>query len=126
MLATVGFVIHTHTLASSVGVAALLKGLLFAAKIAQIFALTPRLSPDGRKRAYTVAGQVFYGSVQPFQKGFDFKEVVDVSQAHIWDISSIAAVDKAGAAVEIVGLNEASETITDKLRGTTKPESATF
>jgi len=45
-----------------------------------------------------------------------------VSGAHIWDISSVAALDsvvlkfrREGAEVEIVGLNEASETIVDKL-----------
>jgi len=45
-----------------------------------------------------------------------------VQQAHIWDISSVAALDmvvlkfrREGAEVEIIGLNEASETIVDKL-----------
>lgn len=58
---------------------------------------------------------------------FDFKEVadrvvIDVSQAHIWDISSIAALDMAvlkfrrdGSEVEIVGMNKASKTIVDRL-----------
>jgi SulP family sulfate permease len=58
---------------------------------------------------------------------FDFKEaldkvVIDVSRAHIWDISSVQALDMAilkfrrdGAEVEIVGMNEASETIVDRL-----------
>ncbi|HAW49140.1 MAG TPA: sodium-independent anion transporter, partial [Roseovarius sp.] len=64
---------------------------------------------------------------------FDFKEalervVIDVSRAHIWDISSVAALDMAvlkfrrdGATVEIVGLNEASETIVDRLAIHDKP-----
>ena len=45
-----------------------------------------------------------------------------MSRAHIWDISSVAALDmivlkfrREGADVEIVGLNEASETIVDQL-----------
>ncbi|MEL6600896.1 MAG: sodium-independent anion transporter, partial [Pseudomonadota bacterium] len=44
------------------------------------------------------------------------------SRAHIWDISSVAALDmivlkfrREGADVEIVGMNKASETIVDKL-----------
>ncbi|MDP2124352.1 MAG: STAS domain-containing protein, partial [Parvibaculum sp.] len=48
--------------------------------------------------------------------------VIDVSRAHIWDISSVAALDMAvlkfrrdGATVEIIGLNDASETIVDRL-----------
>ena len=64
---------------------------------------------------------------------FDFKEVlekvtIDVSHAHIWDISSVAALDtvvlkfrREGAAVEIIGLNEASETIVDRLAIHDKP-----
>ena len=54
--------------------------------------------------------------------------VIDVSRAHIWDISSVAALDMAvlkfrreGAEVEIRGLNEASETIVDKLAEHDKP-----
>ncbi|HET8728388.1 MAG TPA: STAS domain-containing protein, partial [Alphaproteobacteria bacterium] len=52
----------------------------------------------------------------------------DVSRAHIWDISSVAALDmvvlkfrREGAEVEIVGMNEASETIVDKLAIHDKP-----
>jgi len=51
-----------------------------------------------------------------------------VSHAHIWDISSVAALDmvvlkfrREGAAVEIVGINEASETIVDRLAIHDKP-----
>ena len=50
------------------------------------------------------------------------KVTIDVSRAHIWDISSVAALDmivlkfrREGAEVEIIGLNEASETIVDRL-----------
>lgn len=48
--------------------------------------------------------------------------MIDVSGAHIWDISSVAALDMAvlkfrreGADVELVGLNQASETIVHRL-----------
>ena len=45
-------------------------------------------------------GQVFYGSVEDFMDAFDFKEapervVIDVTHAHIWDISSVQALDMA-------------------------------
>jgi SulP family sulfate permease len=64
---------------------------------------------------------------------FDFREtlervVIDVSRAHIWDISSVQALDlvvkkfrRSGAKVEIVGMNAASETIVDKLATHDKP-----
>ena len=56
------------------------------------------------------------------------RDRIDVSRAHIWDISSVAALDmvvlkfrREGAEVEIIGLNEASETIVDKLAVHDKP-----
>ena len=133
MLATVVAVVYTHNLAIGVLVGVLLSGLFFAGKIAQLFAVRSSLSEDGRSRVYVVEGQVFYGSVEDFIKSFDFKEelarvTIDVSAAHIWDISSVAALDMAvmkfrrtGAVVEVIGLNRASETIVDKLALHDKP-----
>jgi len=56
-------------------------------------------------------------------QGTDAEQVaIDLSGAHIWDISSVAALDmvvlkfrREGAEVELIGLNEASETIVDRL-----------
>ncbi|MDY6963892.1 MAG: STAS domain-containing protein, partial [Pseudomonadota bacterium] len=88
---------------------------------------------DGTHRTYTVEGQVFFASVEDFNAAFDFREAldkvtIDVSRAHIWDISSVAALDmivlkfrREGAEVEILGLNQASETIVDRLAIHDKP-----
>ena len=136
MLATVVTVVWTHNLAIGVLVGVLLSGIFFAGKIAQLFRVTSTISKDGRVRTYTVEGQLFYGSVEDFMNAFDFKEaldrvVIDVSRAHIWDISSVQALDMAvlkfrrdGAEVEIVGMNEASETIVDRLAVHDKPGAA--
>lgn len=133
MIATVVMVVYTHNLAIGVLVGVLLSGIFFAGKIAQLFRVTTDITTDGRVRTYRVEGQLFYGSVEDFMNAFDFKEaldrvVIDVSQAHIWDISSVQALDMAvlkfrrdGAEVEIVGMNEASETIVDKLAIHDKP-----
>ncbi|MCG6115663.1 MAG: SulP family inorganic anion transporter [Mesorhizobium sp.] len=133
MLATVAGVIITHNLAIGVLIGVLLSGIFFAWKIAQLFRSSSSLSVDGRQRTYVVEGQLFFASAEDFMAGFDFKEVlekvtIDVSRAHIWDISSVAALDMAilkfrrdGAEVEIVGLNEASETIVDRLAVHDKP-----
>ena len=133
MLATVAFVIWTHNLAIGVLVGVLLSGIFFAWKIAQLFRVTTEISADGRHRIYRVEGQLFFASVEDFMRAFDFREApervtIDVSRAHIWDISSVAALDMAvlkfrrdGAEVQIVGLNEASETIVDRLALHDKP-----
>jgi SulP family sulfate permease len=127
MLSTVVVVVVTHNLAIGVLVGVLLSGIFFASKIAQLFRVRSTLSTDGRLRTYHVEGQLFFASAETFMESFDFKEaiervVIDVSHAHIWDISSVAALDMAvlkfrrdGADVEIVGMNEASETIVDRL-----------
>lgn len=133
MIATVVTVVWTHNLAIGVLVGVLLSGLFFAGKIAQLFRVTAATSNDGRDRRYTIEGQLFYGSVEDFMNAFDFREtlervVIDVSRAHIWDISSVQALDlvvqkfrRSGAKVEIVGMNAASETIVDKLATHDKP-----
>ena len=133
MLATVFTVVTTHNLAFGVLVGVLLSGIFFAGKIAQIFRLTSTASSDGRNRTYVVEGQVFFASADKFLHSFDFKEAlekvtIDLSKAHIWDISSVSALDtvvmkfrREGAEVEIIGLNEASETILDELALHDKP-----
>ena len=133
MVATVVGVIASHNLAIGVLIGVLLSALFFAGKIAQIFRVRSTLSPDGRHRTYHVEGQVFFASSDDFAAAFDFREAldrvtIDLTHAHIWDISAIAALDSAvlkfrreGAEVELVGLNEASETLVDKLASHDKP-----
>ncbi|WP_374301098.1 SulP family inorganic anion transporter [Paracoccus sp. (in: a-proteobacteria)] len=133
MLATVVAVVWTHNLAIGVLTGVLLSGIFFAAKIAQLFRVTSERSADGGTLTYRVEGQLFYGSVEDFTAAFEFRDVprrvvIDVSGAHIWDISSVQALDmavlkfrRAGAEVGIVGMNYASETIVDRLALHDKP-----
>ncbi|MEZ4571539.1 MAG: SulP family inorganic anion transporter [Thermomicrobiales bacterium] len=127
MLATVGVVVYTHNLAAGVLVGVLFSGIFFAWKVGQIVRITSSASDDGLERTYVVTGQIFFASSETFTSAFDFQEVlekvtIDVSRSHFWDISAVAALDKVvikfrreGSEVEVVGLNEASTTIVDKL-----------
>lgn len=133
MVATVVGVVATHNLAIGVLIGVLLSGIFFSWKVARLFRVTSTLSEDGTARTYRVEGQVFFASADEFAAAFDFKEAlervtIDVSAAHIWDISSVAALDtvvlkfrREGADVEIVGLNAASETIVEQLSIYDKP-----
>jgi len=133
MLATVATVIFSHNLAIGVGVGVLLSGIFFAWRVSRSFAVTTLASEDGRERTYTVSGQLFFASSEDFMKAFDFKEAldkvtIDLSAAHIWDLSSVAAIDMAvlkfrrdGAEVELKGMNDASRTLVDKLGIHDKP-----
>ena len=134
MLATVIVVVATHNLAIGVLVGVLFSGIFFAWKISQLFRVSSTVTSDCTTRTYLIEGQLFFASVEQFNESFDFKEsldkvVIDVSNAHIWDISSVSALDmvvlkfrREGAEVEIVGLNEASETMVEKLGVYDKPD----
>jgi SulP family sulfate permease len=126
MVVTVAVVVATHNLAYGVLVGVLLASLFFANKVAHFKYVTSSLSEDGTLRTYKVVGQVFFASSDKFVEFFDFKEVIDkvvidLTQAHFWDISAVGALDKVvlkfrreGTEVELIGLNEASATIVDR------------
>ncbi len=127
MLATVFVVVSTHNLALGVLVGVLFSAIFFAWKISNLFGVESTVNANGTSRTYHIEGQLFFATVERFNASFDFKEaletvVIDVSGAHIWDISSVTALDmvvlkfrREGAEVEIIGLNEASETLVQKL-----------
>lgn len=127
MLTTVCIVIYTHNLALGVLVGVMLSALFFAKKVAFFLKITSSLSQTRQHRTYIISGQVFFASSQKFIDGFDLKEsirhvTIDVNNAHFWDISAISALDtivlkfrRAGTKVEIVGMNQASETLVDNL-----------
>jgi SulP family sulfate permease len=134
MITTVVVVVATHNLAYGVFVGVLLAAMFFANKVAQYKYVTSLVNEDGTVRTYKVVGQVFFASADKFLEFFDFKEVldkvvIDLTQAHFWDITAVAALDKAvikfrreGTEVELIGLNEASATIVDKFAVHDKPD----
>jgi SulP family sulfate permease len=132
MLATVAVTVYTHNLAYGVFVGVLLAALFFANKVGQFMRVSS--SNDGSHRTYKVIGQVFFSSADKFTAAFDFKEAldkvtIDLSRAHFWDITAVAALDKVvikfrreGADVEVLGMNEASATIVDRFGVHDKPD----
>jgi sulfate permease, SulP family len=126
-------VVFTHNLALGVMVGVLMSALFFARKVAQLVRITSRHDPDRDERTYVVEGNVFFVSAGTFANAFNFREVlskvvIDVSRAHFWDLSAVGALDKVilkfrrdGASVEVVGLNDASATIVDRLAIHDKP-----
>ena len=133
MLVTVLVVVSTHDLAQGVVAGVVLSGLFFASKVKRLFEVVPALSADGTTRTYRVTGQVFFASSDRFAEAFDFKEVVDhvvidLTDAHFWDISAVGSLDKAilkfrreGTDVQVIGLNQASTTMIDRFAIHDKP-----
>ena len=134
MLGTVVVTVFTHDLAKGVLTGVLLSGLFFARKVGQVLHVGSESQDDGRARRYVVTGQVFFASANAFVDAFDFREVlqsvrIDVSDAHFWDLSAVGALDKVvlkfrreGTSVEIIGMNQASRTMVDRLGVHDKPD----
>lgn len=130
---TVIVVVATHNLAYGVSVGVLLAAMFFAIKIGHYLHIGSELSAS-RERTYQVIGQVFFRSADRFMAAFDVKEsldkvIIDLSRAHFWDITAVAALDKvvfrrAGATVAVLGLNQASATLVGRFGVHDKPDAA--
>ncbi|WP_241235983.1 SulP family inorganic anion transporter [Xanthomonas sp. BRIP62411] len=126
MLGTVVVTVWTHDLARGVLAGVLLSALFFARKVGRMLQVQASDRDDG-VRVYAVRGQVFFASAGQFVASFDFpgtppKVLIDLSHAHFWDISAVAALDRVvfklrahGAEVEVMGVNQASDTLIDTL-----------
>lgn len=126
MVSTVAIVVATHNLAIGVFVGVLLATLFFANKIGRFMVVKSEQGDDESVRTYRVTGQVFFASSESFVGSFDFKEavdkvVIDLTNAHFWDITAVSSLDRVvikfrreGAEVKLVGMNAATETVVDK------------
>ena len=126
MISTVAVVLATHNLALGVLVGVLLSTLFFANKIARLMVIKQEQPEAENQLHYHVIGQVFFASAEKFTASFDFsiaadKVVIDLTRAHFWDITAVAALDgivikyqRLGAEVSVIGMNEASKTVIDK------------
>jgi sulfate permease, SulP family len=126
MLVTVAVVVATRDLSRGVLAGVLLSGIFFAGKVQRMFAVELDLSEDGAHATYQVSGQIFFASVDRFTRAFQGQQraphvTIDVSAAHFWDISAVAALDKIvarlrreGQVVNVIGYNRASADIVDR------------
>ncbi len=131
MVVTVAVVVATHNLALGVIVGVVVSMVLFARRAAAQADVTSVLDPEGGTRVYSVNGEVFFASTGELVNRFDYTEqglekvVVDMSNAHVWDSSAVAALDQVtehfrrhDVKVEITGLNGPSATLHKELSGT--------
>ncbi len=134
MVVTVVVVVATDNLAFGVVAGTLLAAMFFANKIGHYLAVTSRRDPQFPHRTYYVTGQVFFGSAERFTNAFDLKEqletlTIDLRDAHFWDITAVAALDKVvlklrreGVQVDVIGMNQATSTIVDRFGVHDKPD----
>ena len=117
-----------HNLALGVLAGVALAGILFSRKVAKVIQVETIDSGED-ERLYRVTGQLFFVSKVYFLQGFDLHDhpqriTIDMSGAHIWDQSGVAALDQVmrkfrlgGSKVELVGLNEESLDLFDRIGG---------
>ncbi|QAY60280.1 SulP family inorganic anion transporter [Microbacterium protaetiae] len=129
MLVTVGVVVATNNLATGVGVGVLLALVFFARRIAHVVRVSREVSDDGAVAQYRVLGPLFFASSNDLVDQFSYADdparvVIDLSDSHIWDASSVAALDAIGtkyaahgATVELIGLNAHSRMFHGRLTG---------
>ncbi len=126
MLGTVAVTVATHDLARGVLTGVLLSALFFARKVGRMLHIARSEDADGG-HTYRIRGQLFFASAGSFAGAFDFthapaRVTLDLSHAHVWDISAIGALDQVvmkfrrhGAQVQVLGLNPDSAAMVGRL-----------
>ncbi|WP_280257622.1 SulP family inorganic anion transporter [Nocardia abscessus] len=135
MLVTVAVTVATHNLAFGVIAGVLTAMVAFAHRVAHFTEVVTVHESDTDHdgdvdtRVYQVRGELFFASSNDLVYQFDYvgdprNIVIDMSDAHIWDASTVATLDAIttkyaakGKRVEIIGLNPASEARHERLSG---------
>ncbi len=138
MLITVVATVWTHNLAIGVVLGVIAAMVMFARRVAH-FATVTRVVPDaagaqdddaaGTVR-YEVEGELFFASSNDLTTQFSYAEdpahvVIDLTRSHVWDASTVAALDaivtkyeRLGTTVELRGLNDTASAFHGRLTGT--------
>lgn len=131
MIVTVAVVVATHNLAIGVIVGVLVAMVAFARRVAHFATVERSLDEEAAVPSanYRVEGELFFASSNDLTTQFDYtgdpdRVVIDMSNSHIWDASTVAALDAIttkyehhGKRVVITGMNEASTKMHERLAG---------
>jgi SulP family sulfate permease len=121
MLTTVAATVYTHNLAIGVILGVVVATIFFARRVAHFTTVICVDHPDEDTCVYAVRGVLFFASSNDPVYQFDYvgdpeNVIIDLSQAQIYDSSTVAALDaivlkyhNKGKNVEIIGLNEPSQ-----------------
>ncbi len=131
MVATVAVVVATHNLAIGVVVGVFVASVLFVRRVAHFVTVERELvdAEDGPEARYTVTGELFFASSNDLTTQFEYvkdpsRVVIDMTGSHIWDASTVAALDaietkyqRNGKTVELIGMNEYTTDFHARLSG---------
>ena len=120
MLTTVVVTVTTHNLAYGVILGVIVAMVFFARRVAHFTEVVVVGHPDDDTCVYAVRGVLFFASSNDLYTQFDYVNdpkniIIDLSQAQIYDSSTVAALDaivmkyqNKGKQVTITGINEPS------------------
>jgi len=120
MLTTVVVTVTTHNLAYGVILGVIVAMIFFARRVAHFTEVVVIDHPDDNTCVYAVRGVLFFASSNDLYTQFDYVNdpeniIIDLSQAQIYDSSTVAALDaivmkyqNKGKRVSITGINEPS------------------
>lgn len=131
MVATVAVVVATNNLAIGVIVGVFVASVLFVRRVAHFVSVDRTVTETaGIETAhYTVTGELFFASSNDLTTLFEYTHdperiVIDMTHSHIWDASTVAALDaivtkysQRGKTVELVGMNLSTTEFHTRLSG---------
>ena len=131
MVITVAVVVATHNLAVGVIIGVFVAAIMFVRRVAHLVDVTREVTEqDGAQVAhYTVEGQLLFASSNDLTTMFEYaadpeRVVIDLSRSHVWDASTVAALDAIetkyehhGKTVEFVGMNDYTNAFHARLTG---------
>jgi SulP family sulfate permease len=129
MLSTVAVTVFSHNLAYGVVVGVLVAMVLFARRVAHLTVVEDVAELGEDTHVYAVRGALFFATSNDLYSQFDYvgaprNVIIDLTEAQVWDASTVAALDaiqrkfeSRGRCVEIVGLDGASARMHDRLSG---------
>nr|WP_223878538.1 SulP family inorganic anion transporter [Microbacterium radiodurans] len=138
MLITVVATVWTHNLAIGVILGVLAAMTMFARRVAHFTTVERRVdsgsgsdaaAADGAVAHYVVDGELFFASSNDLTTQFSYSDdpdrvVIDMSRSHVWDASTVAALDaivakyeRLGKTVSIEGLNADAAAFHGRLTG---------
>ena len=131
MVITVAVVVATSNLAIGGVVGVFAASVMFVRRVAHLIEVRREVKAEGDQQVayYTVQGQLLFASSNDLTTQFEYTAdpehiVIDLSQSHIWDASTVAALDtiqtkyrQHDKTVEFVGMNEFTTAFHSRLTG---------
>lgn len=127
MIATTATVVLTHDLSKGVMLGVVLSAIFFMRKVGKTIVVEEVETPEAGHLSYRVTGNLFFASADVFAASFEHhghptRVEIDMSNAHLWDLTGVAAVDKVvfryrrqGAEVRVTGMSQASRTLVERV-----------